>query len=644
MMDIRFEVLPGRLVRPHVDGVAQPQFALSVSFNDERLNGQFDSGDFTRDELLDKGSRLWDGLCPKPLRQQILDVMTADEGHAVIRVDLPEDGSFDDFPWEAMLDTVTNHFLGCHPQCSLIRTPPRDVQQPAWHRRNEGPVRLLIVVPEGSGLQVGDECTFLRRLAKSSGNAEVEVLAGKVTVGALDAKLRESQWDVLHYIGHGACDENGEVRITFNRSPGSMTDGTIDALTFAQLLADRRLQLAVMNCCVGAAPGESRINAGLGPHLTRTARIPAVVAMRYEIADEDAVGFANAFYSELFTGRSRGRVDVAAQMARRALVVNPEYSARGFATPVLYLEQGREQLFSLASEPVRERVAAKKRTNIDLPPALLDAFQQRQLVAVVGAGLHAGETQRRANAGGGMPTLLEIVRAVADESQYPDRAEIEFAETAGDGFLSIVMSRVFQHFQSQHKRLGLIRKLAMVCAHDTVPEALSSIASWDIPGYVYTHFDGLMQDALVREHKQPCVLNVIPKEASARKEPPVLLNLRGTLRIDRPALTDKLVLTDREHELRFDELAKPAPDLLDLFTGDGGRAVLFLGVSPRDPLVRRLCSQHLDTSPESVQGPRFFVHKSADAAEEAYWQTFDVAWIRESPLAVIETLTQMADA
>jgi len=639
-MDVRFEVLPGGRVRPHVDGVAGEMFVLDAQFTDERVSGQLDTGDFTRDELLEKGSILWDALCPKPLRQRILADMAADDGRASLRIDLPDDGTFDDFPWEAMLDTITNQFLGCHPQCALIRTPPRDIALPSWKRAQDGPVRILVVVPEGSGLQVGDECTFLRRLAKSSGNAELDVLAGKVTIGDLDQKLKETQWDVLHYIGHGECDEAGEVRIVFNRSPGSMSDGSIDALTFAQLLADRRLQLAVMNCCKGAAPGESRINAGLGPHLTRTARIPAVVAMRYEIADEDAIAFTNAFYAELLTGKSRGRVDVAVQMARRALVVNPEYSARGFATPVLYVEQGREQLFRIASDPVRPRTAERKRTRIELPSGLVDAFGQRQVVPIVGPALHAGGAMRRASAQSGIPTLLDIVRAVADQSKYPDHAEIDFAETSGEGFLYAVMCRVFQHFQSQKKRIGLMNALAALCVHDAIPEPLQSIASWDLPGYVYTHFDGLLHEALVRAHKQPCVLNVIPKEASARKEPPILVNLRGTLRLDRPAQTDKVVLTDREHEQRFDELAKPAPDILDLLTGDGGRAVLFLGVSPRDPLVRRICSQHLDTSEGSVQGPRFFVHATSDPADEAYWQSFGVEWIRESPLAVIDVLTE----
>lgn len=648
-MDIRFEVeVAGGstyTVRPHVEGMTLEAYPFDADLTNRRLQGhlariELGAGVCTKDDLLNVGSVLWNAICSKTLRDRLTEVISDEDKTATIRLDLPVDGGgIDNLPWESMLDAVTNHFLGCHPRCSLVRTPPRDHLHAAWERANDGPVRVLVVVPEASGLQVDYECTNLRRLAKASGgNVDLEILAGKITVDVLDRNLAASTWDVLHYIGHGECDDNGEVKIAFNRTPGGRSDGTTDALTFAQLISERRLQLAVMNCCVGAAPSKSRIDAGLGPHLTRTARIPAVIAMRYAIDDSDAIGFADAFYTALFTGPTRGRVDTAVQAARRALSVNKEFTPRGFATPVLYVERGREQLFNIAADRVRER-RVQPRRRVTLPDPLIDAFRQRQVIPLVGAGFHAPDTERRVKGVREVPTLLQIVRSVADDCDYPDRAEIEFAETAGEGFLAVVMSRVFQHHQRHKKRYGLMQKLAAMCTHESVPEPLLSIGSWNMPGFVYTHFDGLMHEALVRAHKQPCVLNVVTKEASARKDPPVLLNLRGTLRTDRVVLTESVVLTDRDHEDRFDALAKPAPDILDLLTGDGGRAVLFIGVSPRDPLLRRLCTQHLDKP--DMQGPRFFVHPAAGPADEAYWQLFDVIWIRESPVAVVETLTQL---
>jgi hypothetical protein len=649
-MDIRFELEDAgggtHSVRPHVDGAALEVYPFEADINNERLREHLErielgAGVCTKDDLLNVGSVLWNALCSKSLRDGVTEIISGEVETATIRLDLPVDGgSIDDLPWESMLDTVTNQYLGCHPRCSLVRTPPRDHPPTAAERAGDGPIRVLVVVPEASGLQVDYECTNLRRLAKASGgNVDLDILAGKVTVDTLDRKLAERAWDVLHYIGHGECDDNGEVKIAFNRTAGGRGDGTIDALTFAQLLSARRLQLAVMNCCVGAAPSRSRIDAGLGPHLTRTARIPAVIAMRYTIEDSDAIGFADAFYTALFTGPARGRVDTAVQAARRALSVNiDEFTPRGFATPVLYVERGREQLFNIAAERVRER-RQQPRRQVTLPEPLIDAFRQRQVIPLVGAGFHSPDAERRTRGAGTPPSLLEIVRAIADDCEYPDRAEIEFAETAGEGFLAVVMSRVFQHHQRHRKRYGLLQKLASLCTRESVPEPLLSIASWNMPGFVYTHFDGLMHEALVRAHKQPCVLNVVAKEATSRKDPPVLLNLRGTLRTDRVVLTESVVLTDRDHEDRFDALANPAPDILDLITGDGGRAMLFLGASPRDPLLRRLCAQHLDKP--DMQGPRFFVHPAAGPADEAYWQLFDVVWIREPPAAVVETLSQL---
>lgn len=644
-MDVRFEVECTEdgtySVRPHVDGVAEKIAVFDADDTNERFQEQLErieDGLATRDDLLNVGSVLWNAICEQSLRDRIADVAAADADTVFLRIDLPVDGGLDDLPWEAVVDTKLNRFLAGEPRYAVVRTPPRDVVYPAWPRAHEGRVRMLVVVPEGSGLQVGFERLNLDRLAQSCGNFEVKVLGGKVTIEALDKKLDEEPWDILHYIGHGECTADGKMKITFNTSPNDVSDGTIDALTFAQALAKRKLQLVVMNCCEGAAPGGSRINAGVGPHLMRTARIPAVVAMRYAIDDRDAIAFANAFYGELFNGRNPGRVDVAVQAARHTLQINPEYSQRGFATPVLYVEKGREQLFTFATKPVQP---PKKKRNLDLPSALIDAFSARPrlVIPIVGPGLHTPDTARRVKSA--VSTLLDMVRTIADDCQYPERGEIEFAETAGDGFLSVVMSRVFQHSQRVQKQTGLLKKLAATCTRDGVPEVMLSIASWDVPGYVYTHFDGLMHEALTHKSKHPCVLNVIDRNDTTKKDPPVLLNLRGTLQLDQPTLSPRVVLTDRDHEQRFDELTKPIPDIFNLLTGGGDRALLFLGVSPRDPLVRRLCSQHLDNADNSIQGPRFFVHPTEEPADEAYWQPFDVTWIRESPCDVIETLTQL---
>jgi hypothetical protein len=83
-------------------------------------------------------------------------------------------------------------------------------------------------------------------------------------------------------------------------------------------------------------------------------------------------------------------------------------------------------------------------------------------------------------------------------------------------------------------------------------------------------------------------------------------------------------------------------DVVDLVR-QMGRSFLFLGVSPRDQLARRL-SCLLETGEASMQGPCFFVSREATEVDTAYWRSFNVLWIREEPATVIEALTARMEA
>lgn len=632
-MDLRFALLREAdglfSVHPQVDGAEQESFAFD--FEIRAVAGalqRIEEGISSRDDLNEIGSRLWHAICPRAIRELITRAV-ANEEPVTLRLDLPVEGQLDGLPWEALFDISMNQPLGCAKSFVLMRTPPCDAPLKAWKRTRTGAVRVLVVVPEASNLRVDYEVTNLERLARSLTDDRItmEVLSGRVTIDVLDRKLAQESWDILHFIGHGNSDADGEVSIRLNGDERD-SERWLDALTFAQLVANRHLQLAFLNCCLGAAPAKSRTLSGLGPHLARTARVPAIVAMRYEILDSDSIRFAETFYRELLSGEAPGRVDKAVQSGRWALLINPGELTRGFATPVVYLEQGREQLFDVAE--VIGRVVLNRHL-VDLPRKLLNKFNEGLCIPFIGPGLHAADLQRHPGAPACAPSLFQVVKTMADESDYPERAEVTFAETAGDGFVIGIMARVFQHYQRVNGRPDLIKKLRKVCQRDTVPEAIARIAAWTAPGYIYSHFDGLLEEALERSGKRPRSVNTFGKDVAAKANP-LLLNLRGTFR-------EAVVLTERDHESRMEELAKADPDVVDLLAGEQDRAVLFIGVSPRDPIVRRICSKHLERTEGTMQGPRFFVIPQPSPPDEAYWQTFDIHWITADPLDVVETLS-----
>lgn len=600
-----------------------------------------DAGTCAITDIREIGSRLWNTLCPASLnlRDRASFVEPSLSAPLAIRLEIPTVREVEQLPWEALEDERLGRLLGSDERYTLTRLPASDAPAPAPRPRDRAAIRVLMVVPEGSGLRTRYEVQNLQKLAATATDRlEVVVLDGRVTLSRLQDVLRDGYWDILHYIGHGEVSEDAGVAIRFNDDRGS--ERLVDAFTFAQILAVSAIQLAVLNCCMGGSPSFSKSLMGLGPHLTRTALIPAVVAMRYEIADPDATIFSQRLYSELIAGKRPGRIDIAVQAARKDLFANGRgESIRAFITPVLYLAPGREQLFDLApAPPGAARPAPAPRLETSGPPLdseLLAALRARRCIPVVGPGIFAPAARRSPD---GPPDLLAIARALASDCDYPDRYELELAERGGEGFAHVVLGRVCQHYEDARERYRLTDRLQQLCRPlAALPPALAAIASWDVPGLVYTHFDGLAEMA-VREsplRRSPAVLNTPDAPSGLAAAAPLIVNLRGTVTVP-----DTLVLTELDHDELGDRLDHVSKELADLFAYNA-RAVLFLGVSPRDPAVRRLCRKLLKTERKHTQGPRYFLGAESSAVDRAYWEPFRARWI-DRPLG--EVLAQLTAA
>jgi hypothetical protein len=77
-----------------------------------------------------------------------------------------------------------------------------------------------------------------------------------------------------------------------------------------------------------------------------------------------------------------------------------------------------------------------------------------------------------------------------------------------------------------------------------------------------------------------------------------------------------------------------------LATRRPGRSLLFVGVSPRDPVVRRFLRVLMgDESRRRLQGPSFFVTTHHSDVDLAYWDQYNTTWIDVNPLHFIEAAT-----
>ena len=231
-----------------------------------------------------------------------------------------------------------------------------------------GALRVLGVfsLPSGAGV-LGlrrERFELVRLVRRIAGRQGRRVQLGIVQYGASSDRLRAvaeagDGWDVLHLSGHG-----GRGMFLLERPDGS--PDPVDTGDLVGLLAPlrRRVQVAVVSACESAAAtqaetlrcvglaGQAEVleqQAGAeaaGPVVTGLAAALAgalgcaVVAMRYPVADEFAIGFAAQLYERLLGVRdalpgSRGEPLGPAVARAVAAAAGPSGSALSLGTPVL---------------------------------------------------------------------------------------------------------------------------------------------------------------------------------------------------------------------------------------------------------------------------------------------------------------------
>lgn len=116
------------------------------------------------------------------------------------------------------------------------------------------------------------------------------------TVEGLRAAVAGQTGRVVHFMGHGGQHASGAV-LCFEDEAGGLQPAT--AREFVQRVRGATF-LVTLNACVSATPGETEF-ANLAAALVAQ-KIPYALGMRFVIADEDALKFARAFYSDLARG------------------------------------------------------------------------------------------------------------------------------------------------------------------------------------------------------------------------------------------------------------------------------------------------------------------------------------------------------
>lgn len=270
----------------------------------------------------------------------------AGQGDNGVRVRLRvEDANVASIPWEFLYSEQMHSFLGVSTHTPVIRY--LELPRPIGQLGAALPIKMLVIIPRAPDLATDVERKELvEALAKLNDVVTLTILDGEVTRDDIANALLSQSFHVIHFIGHG--DFDGEKAVLALNGPGGSRD-LIDHETLAQMLRNHAsLKLVVLNSCRGGELSETKPLVGMAAALVKEG-IPAVIAMQYEVRDDEAITFAGTFYRALFTGPDRGRVEIALSHARNALSVKYQ-GTMALGIPVLFTHAREGVLFDLGAD------------------------------------------------------------------------------------------------------------------------------------------------------------------------------------------------------------------------------------------------------------------------------------------------------
>lgn len=247
-------------------------------------------------------------------------------------------------PWEVLYDQRNKCFLSTSGKTPLTRYIK--LYEPIKALKILPPVKILVMIPEGSGLDVEREKAIITEAFKDLETVKIRILEGKVTRSRISEALVEEEYHIVHFIGHGVF-QSGNGYLLINSEDGG--NDMILADAFADFFRDyHALKLIVLNSCQGAEVSSTKPLAGMAPQLVLRG-VPAVIAMQYPISDAAAILFTKEFYLKLCKGWSRGQVDTAVSHARNRIHMDIG-EPMAFATPVLFMRSVTGVIFDLERE------------------------------------------------------------------------------------------------------------------------------------------------------------------------------------------------------------------------------------------------------------------------------------------------------
>jgi hypothetical protein len=256
----------------------------------------------------------------------------------------PQIASLADLPWELLFSPEHGGFLALQRRTPILRHMrlPLPGSRPLPAR----PIRLLTVLSQPKSMtQLSLEAEGKKIASTLGALPGVEVVPlHNPTIEALRERLLESEFHILHFMGHGGFEEHsGQGALYFTDASGAPVPVS-GSLLASHLAGMDSLRLVFINACETARSSAVAPFAGVATALLR-AGLPAVIAMQRPIGDEAALELSRTVYRRLAAGDP---IDAAMTEGRLA-IARDRGSLLEWGTPVLFSRAEDGRIF--AAEP-----------------------------------------------------------------------------------------------------------------------------------------------------------------------------------------------------------------------------------------------------------------------------------------------------
>ncbi|MFK8182906.1 MAG: CHAT domain-containing protein [Phormidesmis sp.] len=349
---------------PHIPSAYVPQFVLDdVAEAADDSNGQ--PASFSSRYMQNLGVQLWRWLFEGPIEssfERSRGIAIGQDTPLRLRLEI-RDPELIALPWEIMQPQPGTRALSLNRKILVSRTSS-DVDRLEPSVLDKSLKILLVIGKDSPGeepaaskpdpvvddmLQLGQEASLLKKILEESSDLSMRPTARrKVDVllqpsaADLSRVLEKGDYNVFFYSGHGVPGPDGGLLF--------LSDATLSGTELAQVLTRANVKLAVFNTCWGAQPEESQQRVLPRSSLAEVLLhygVPAVVAMRDSIADEEAISFIQVFAQAL---AERKPVDESVAIARQHLLTLYHFNQPAWTLPVLYMHPDYDGALLLSEE------------------------------------------------------------------------------------------------------------------------------------------------------------------------------------------------------------------------------------------------------------------------------------------------------